>query len=66
MGMSVKGIAEHRIVRDAVAWWKATGPLSDADHASCSRLMQRADLAIARIKERKAKRAHQRHGDEPV
>lgn len=76
MGMAVKGVTEHRVIRAALSSWLKTVMLPQEEQEACVRLERRADLAIERIKKRRKRRAvvHEGHlagvpertGDQPV
>lgn len=56
MGMSVKGLGEHRLI--ALGLRLALSHVTtDEDRARVQRLRRRADLGIARCKQRKPARA---------
>lgn len=61
MGMAVKSEMEHRLVREGVKVLRDKGMapvvLTEAERQSCEILIRRADLALDRIKKRKARRA---------
>ena len=55
MGMAVKGADQHRLVRRGLVKL-LDEDLTDAQREHCGRLIQRADLAIERLKKRKRAR----------
>lgn len=58
MGMAVKGEREHRLVRMGLDILRRHAALDQGVEApAVARLIRRADLAIDRIKVRKARRA---------
>ncbi len=62
MGMSVKGETQHRLVREGAKHLIRRADavegcaLSEAERQSCEILIRRADLALDRIKKRRATR----------
>ena len=57
MGMSVKGLEQHRLIAKGMTVLMADLVLTEDQRADCERLRQRADLAIERLKKRKRDRA---------
>ena len=59
MGMAVKGVRQHQLVRDALARLveRESAGLTEADVAHCQRLQLRAVRAIDRLGRRKRARA---------
>lgn len=56
MGMSVKGVEQHRLVGRAIGLLLADPALSERERADCERLRRRADLGVERLKRTKQER----------
>ena len=56
MGMSVKGVAQHRLVARGMNLLLADPLLDPALRKDCETLRRRADLGLARLKNKKAAR----------
>lgn len=57
VGMAIKGAGQHRLIRTGMIALLAGGSLTEQDRTDAKKLVERADLALARISSRKRRRA---------